>query len=112
MLSARYEISRDAILGEKQVICTYEGHHRVVCPIILGNTGCEEKVLTYQFGGTSGRGLAPGGDWRCMHLSTVRDARLRDGPRHEGSGQHRKEQTCVVDVGLDINIHVRKLRAP
>jgi hypothetical protein len=38
-------------------------------------------------------------------------ATLRDGPWFEG-GRHQSEQTCIGDVDLDINIHVRKLRAP
>ena len=112
MPSATYSIFREAILGEKQVTCWYNGVYREVCPIILGHAEGQEKALTYQFGGTSGRGLPPGGAWRCLYLSRVSDARLRDGPWHEGAAQHSKEQSCVVDVDLDINIHVRKRRPP
>jgi hypothetical protein len=39
----------------------------------------------------------------------VTDVRLREGPWHEGR-RHRKEQTCVEEVDLDINIHVRRRR--
>jgi hypothetical protein len=35
--------------------------------------------------------------------------RARNGRWHEG-GSHRMAQTCVSEIDLDINIHVRKLR--
>jgi hypothetical protein len=44
-----------------------------------------------------------------LRLANVRDARARNGRWHEG-GSHRMEQTCVSQIELDINIHVRKLR--
>jgi hypothetical protein len=106
MPSATYNIFREAILGEKQITCTYNDEQRGICAIILGHTDGEEKALTYQFEGASGRG------WRCLYLSRVTNAQLRDGPWHEGSAQHIKTQTCVVGVDLDINIHVRKRRQP
>jgi hypothetical protein len=33
----------------------------------------------------------------------------REGPRHEG-GKHRTQQTCIEEIDLDINIHVRERR--
>jgi hypothetical protein len=42
-------------------------------------------------------------------LANVSDVRTREGNWHEG-GSHRSEQTCVSDIDLDINIHVRKRR--
>ena len=36
MLSATYNLFRNAILGEQQVICTYEGRYRELCPHIIG----------------------------------------------------------------------------
>lgn len=109
MGSANYRLFREAILGGKQVTCLYQGYYRELCPIILGQTRGEEKVLAYQFGGESSRTLPRGGEWRCLYLAQVEDAALRDGPWREGSS-HRKPQACVEDVDLDINIHVRKRR--
>ncbi len=109
MPSATYTLFRQAILGEKQVTCTYDGHRRVLCPIILGHTGGEEKVLAYQVGGTSRSGLPPGGEWRCLVLARVRDARLADGPWREGD-RHTAPQSCVEEVDVDVNIHVRRRR--
>ncbi|MDE2379994.1 hypothetical protein [Bradyrhizobium sp.] len=107
MPSSNYALFRDAILTEQQVVCTYEGRSRELCPHIIGaNRKGEETVLAWQFAGQS-RGPLP--QWRCLRLANVRNARLRPGRWHEG-GSHRTAQTCVSEVDLDINIHVWKPR--
>ena len=107
MLSATYALFRKAILTEKQVVCRYEGRPRELCPHIIGtNKRGEEVVLAWQFAGESS-GRLP--QWRCLRLAHVRDGRARKGPWYAG-GSHKTEQKCVVDIDLDINIHVRKLR--
>jgi len=107
MPSPTYTLFRSAILAERQVVCTYEGRHRELCPHILGtNRRGEEVVLAWQFAGESS-GKLP--QWRCLQLAEVRNARPRNGPWHEG-GSHRTSQTCVNNIDLDVNIHVRKLR--
>jgi len=104
--SATYKLFRRAIMEEKQVTCAYQRRYRELCPHIIGHTADHERVLAYQFAGESG-GKLP--QWRCLFLAEVGDVQLRDGPWHAGSG-HKTTQTCVVDIDLDINVHVRKLR--
>jgi hypothetical protein len=105
MRSPTYTLFRNAILGERQVVCSYDGRPRELCPHIIGsNKSGEEVVLAWQFAGESSGGLP---QWRCLKLANVKDARARDGRWHEG-GSHRTEQTCVSDIDLDINVHVRK----
>jgi hypothetical protein len=107
MPSANYALFRGAILAEQQVSCLYEGRKRELCPHIIGtNKRGEEVVLAWQFAGESSGPLP---QWRCLRLANVRDVRTRNGPWYAG-GSHKAEQKCVVDVDLDINIHVRKLR--
>lgn len=107
MPSRNYTLFRNAILAEQQVICVYEGRYRELCPHIIGiNRRGEEAVLAWQFGGESSGSLP---QWRCLRLANVGDARARNGRWHEG-GSHRTTQTCVSDIDLDINVHVRKLR--
>jgi hypothetical protein len=107
MPSANYVLFRNAILTEQQVTCVYEGRRRELCPHIIGtNKHGEEVVLAWQFAGESS-GQLP--QWRCLRLANVKDARARSGPWYAG-GSHKSTQKCVVDVDLDINIHVRKLR--
>jgi hypothetical protein len=107
MPSRNYTLLRNAILAEQQVTCVYEGRYRELCPHIIGtNKRGAEAVLAWQFAGESS-GRLP--QWRCLLLANVSQARARNGPWHEG-GSHRTTQTCVSDIDLDINIHVRKLR--
>lgn len=105
--SITYTVFRNAILAEQQVTCFYGGHHRELCPHIIGtNKDGEEAVLAWQFaGGSSGR--LP--QWRCLKLAGVGRARARAGRWHEGRS-HSTTQTCVTRIDLDVNVHVRKLR--
>jgi hypothetical protein len=109
MTSATYRIFRQAILEEKQVTCVYASHHRELCPHIIGHTKGEEKVLAFQFGGSSSSKLPPKGEWRCLLLTNVSEVRLREGPWRAG-GSHRRQQSCVEHIDLDINVHVRPRR--
>lgn len=103
--SLTYTVFRNAILAEQQVTCFYGGHHRELCPHILGtNKDGEEAVLAWQFGGGSS-GRLP--QWRCLKLAGVSKARA--GRWHEGRS-HSTTQTCVTHIDLDVNVHVRKLR--
>ena len=107
MPNRTYDLFRNAILAEQQVICTYEGRHRELCPHIIGaNRRGEEVVLAWQFAGESSGPLP---QWRCLKLANVKHARVRQGRWHAG-GSHKTTQKCVTDIDLDINIHVRKLR--
>ncbi|MHC1943359.1 hypothetical protein IF803_03130 [Bradyrhizobium sp. UFLA06-06] len=107
MPSRSYDLFRKAILTEQQVVCIYDGRPRELCPHIIGhNKNGEEVVLAWQFAGESS-GKLP--QWRCLRLANVSDISLRKGRWHEG-GSHRTEQTCVSEIDLDINIHVRKRR--
>ena len=102
MPSMTYKLFGQAIAARKQVVCLYDGYRRELCPIILGHSRGEEKALTYQFGGESKSGLPPGGEWRCLWLSKVRNAQLRDGAWHTGDS-HSQPQGCVEVVDLDVN---------
>ena len=107
MPSPTYALFRNAILGERQIVCRYDGRWRELCPHIIGtNRRGEEVVLAWQFGGESSGPLP---QWRCLKLANVGDAWTRRGRWHEG-GSHRTTQTCVSDIDLDINVHVRKRR--
>ncbi len=108
-LSATYRLIRKAILAEQQITCTYDGLYRELCPHILGHTGGAEMLLAFQFGGKSSRPLPPRGEWKCLAVAKIRRAEARDGPWYAGAS-HRKEQSCVQDIDLDINIDVRRLR--
>jgi hypothetical protein len=102
MPSSIYDLFAQAILERKQIVCTYNGYHRELCPIILGRSQRQEKALTYQFAGESESVLPPGGDWKCLFLAKVSDVQLRDGPWHAGDS-HTQRQRCVEEVDIDVN---------
>jgi hypothetical protein len=100
-----------AMIDRKQILCTYKGRRRELCPIVLGHSQGREKALTYQFGGQSNKGLPRGGQWRCLWLSEVTNVRLREGPWHAGD-QHSHPQGCVEVVDLDVNPETLQPEAP
>ncbi|HVV92416.1 MAG TPA: hypothetical protein VHD15_03250 [Hyphomicrobiales bacterium] len=102
MPSRTYVLFRRAMAERRQIVCTYLGFRRELCPIILGHSDGEEKALTFQFAGESTSGLPPGGEWRCLMLAKVSDAGLREGRWHDGPS-HRRPQGCVKEVDLDVN---------
>lgn len=102
MASATYDLFAEAIRGRQQILCSYKGAPREVCPIILGHSQGEERALTWQFAGQNHKGEAVAGEWRCLVLSAVQEARLRAGPWHSGSS-HNLPQSCVARVDLDVN---------
>jgi len=102
MASSKYQLFEKALRTRKQVICTYEGHRRELCPIILGHSQGQEKALTYQFGGQSSKGLPAEGAWRCLWLAKVHDVELREGPWISGAS-HAQPSHCVEVVDLDVN---------
>jgi hypothetical protein len=102
MPSPNYDLFAQAMAGRKQILCTYAGYRRELCPIILGHNKGQEVALTFQFAGQSKSGLPPGGEWKCLRLSGVSNVQLRDGRWRAGSS-HTQRQRCVEIVDLDIN---------
>jgi hypothetical protein len=102
MPSSTYALFEQAMRTRQQIVCIYEGHRRELCAIILGHSAGHEKALTFQFAGSSRSGLPPGGEWRCLFLSKVRDVALRDGPWISGA-RHMQPSRCVEEVDLDVN---------
>ncbi|HUJ97827.1 MAG TPA: hypothetical protein VLV85_06230 [Stellaceae bacterium] len=102
MPSPIYRLFARAMAEQKQILCLYGGYPRALCPIILGHSKGQEVALTFQFAGDSKSGLPPEGAWKCLRLSKISDAQLRDGPWHGGS-RHTRPQLCVEIVDLDVN---------
>lgn len=102
MPSVTYQIVRDAIQTKKQVIGTYDGYVREMCPHCVGigkNGG--EQALFFQFAGGSKSGLPSGGQWRCFELSKLENVSARDGQWFTGP-VHTRPQTCVKQVDIEV----------
>jgi hypothetical protein len=102
MPSATYQLIMQAMLARQQVLCTYRGLARELCPIILGHTDGRERVLAFQFAGGSSSRLPHGGDWKCLDVAEMNDVALREGRWHSGRS-HRQRQHCVAEVEFDVN---------
>src|SRR5260370_10721640 len=101
MASTTYQIFRQAILKKQQITCTYNGLYREICPHTLGLTNGHEQALSFQFAGQSSRGLPPNGEWRCMKLDDVVNAKVKDGPWHTRD-DHSRPQTCVKQSDVEV----------
>jgi hypothetical protein len=49
MPSATYTLFRNAIVGEQQVVCSYDGRLREFCPHIIGTNRSGEEVVLVKF---------------------------------------------------------------
>jgi len=62
--SSVYKLFEQAMVSRTQILCTYKGRRRELCPVILGHSQEREKALTYQIQGpkqqrfTAGRSVA------------------------------------------------------
>ncbi len=104
-MASNYALIRQALVEQLQVVATYQGHRREMCPHVIGE-GPEgnAQCLFYQFGGTSASGLRPDGspdNWRCIPVNQLTDVTLRPGPWHTASN-HSRRQTCVAYVDVEV----------
>lgn len=102
-----YSEIRSAIADKKQVVATYGGYRREMCPhaIGLGPAG-NEQVLFYQFAGGSSKGdastLEEKDRWRCMALAALQDVEIRDG-EWQSAGNHSMPNTCIKEIDLEVD---------
>jgi hypothetical protein len=99
-LSDIYDLIRNATLAGQQVVATYKGHRRELCPHVLGTKDGRRQALFFQFGGGSSSSLAPGGEWRCIPIDGLEDVVVRNGPWHTGGG-HEFPETCVDEIDVE-----------
>lgn len=95
-----FDLIRQAIQNKQQIIATYNGHRREMCPHVLGMKNGREQALFYQFGGSSSSGMiVPGStqNWRCIPISGLINVEVRDGAWHTASN-HSTPQTCVDTI--------------
>lgn len=100
---AAYELLRDAIVRRLQVVATYRGMRREMCPHALGRKNGRAQCLFYQFGGESGsERIVPGGtdNWRCIPVDELSDVELREGTWYTAA-IGRTRQSCVDSVDLE-----------
>jgi hypothetical protein len=95
-----YALIRRALEQRQQVDAVHGGHRRRMCPHVIGSKDGRPRALFFQFAGGSSRGLAPGGDWRCLPIDDLTEVSVHDGPWH--SRAHSEPQRCIDVVDLAI----------
>jgi hypothetical protein len=95
-----YALVRRAIEQRQQVLAVYGGHRRRMCPHVIGTRDGRPRALFFQFDGGSSRGLAPGGDWRCLRLDRLTEVAVEDGRWHTRA--HSEPQRCIEVVDLEV----------
>ncbi len=101
-----YDVLRDAIVNKLQIVATYHGFAREMCPHALGMKNGRQQVLCYQFGGGSSSGvIVPGSpkNWRCMEVAALTAVVSRAGAWHSGDN-HSRPQTCIDTIDVEVRI--------
>ena len=102
MSSSAYEQIAEAMRTRKPMACVYDGRERAFCPIVLGHSQGQEKALVYQFAGSTSKGPLVAPEWKCFFVSKMHTIEIRHGTWRSGD-LHRKPQSCVEIVDLDVN---------
>lgn len=94
-----YALIRRAIVERQRIHAVYGGHPRRLCPHVLGTRDGRARALFFQFGGSSARGLPPGGDWRCLPLEGLSEVSVHAGPWR--TKPHTQPQTCIDEIDIE-----------
>jgi hypothetical protein len=100
LVTDAYELIRAATLARRQVLATYKGYRRELCPHVLGTKEGRRQALFFQFGGGSSSALPPGGEWRCIPVDGLEEVVGREGPWHTGV-RHQHLETCVDTIDVE-----------
>lgn len=100
-----YAVIKNAIINKQQIVATYNGHVREMCPHIIGTKNGREQALFYQFGGTSSSGeIVPDSpkNWRCIPIEGLNNVAVRAGRWYSGAN-HSRPQTCVDVIDVEVS---------
>ncbi len=103
-----YRLIWTAVAGRRPIEATYHERRRLFCPHRLGrNRAGRLRVLCYQYGGESERGLQPTGsaaNWRCVVLEKLSKVKLLEG-NWRTAPNHSRPASCVLDADIDAEDH-------
>jgi hypothetical protein len=99
-----YRLVWSAVASKRPIEATYRARHRLFCPHRLGrNKAGQLRVLCYQYGGESERGLQPGdspANWRCIALERLSRVKLLE-DAWRTAPNHSRPASCVVEADID-----------
>ncbi|MCL4850708.1 MAG: hypothetical protein KJZ78_04920 [Bryobacteraceae bacterium] len=100
-----YAIVWKAVTGRRPIAAVYHRRRRLLCPHRLGrNNAGQLRVLCYQYGGESQRGLEPPGspsNWRCIVLEKLSRVEILEDNIWQTAPNHSRPQTCVPNADVD-----------
>ena len=103
-----YRLIWTAVERRRPIEASYGGRYRLFCPHRLGrNREGQVRVLCYQSGGDSERGLQPAGspaNWRCIVLEKLSKVRLLEGSWRTAPN-HSRPASCIVEPDIDAEDH-------
>ncbi|RQO30289.1 hypothetical protein DBR32_11995 [Taibaiella sp. KBW10] len=101
---SNYDLIKQAILEKKQIIASYNGYYREMCPHAIGTKKGREQAIFYQFGGDSSSGPVSPGDksnWRCIPVAGLDQVMIRDGEWHTADN-HSTPSTCIDFIDVQV----------
>ncbi|MFT8722619.1 MAG: hypothetical protein ABF443_11840 [Acetobacter malorum] len=94
----KYQKLKEAVISKKSVRFHYRDYVRVCSPHTIGHTDGKERILAYQYGGQSSRGLPPKGEWRCFDVEGISGLEFTGDDEWRTGERHTRPQTCVKNV--------------
>jgi hypothetical protein len=98
--SSAYSLFEQAMTSKKQILCTYDGYRRELCPVILGHTNGREVVLAYQFAGQSKGGLPPGANGNAYRSSRSAAFSFATAPGMPARATPRRKFACKRSISM------------
>lgn len=92
---------RASMDAQSPVLCVYKGLNREICVHAIGTKNGRQKVMAYQFGGESSKGLPEGGEWRCLFVDDIESIVEIPGVWHTRD-DHSRPNTCIDEVEFEV----------
>jgi hypothetical protein len=100
---SNFTLIKRAIKDKVQIHAKYNGHHRLMCPHLIGTKNGISHALFLQFGGGSESRLSPNPteNWRCIPVAELTEVAYFAGPFHTASN-YSLHQSCVDKIDAQI----------
>lgn len=105
MQSEAYKLVRDAVCNKMQVVATYDGYRRELCPHKIGWKNGKPQALFYQFAGHTSSGeikVPTAGSWKCMAIAKLQDVSVREGEWYTGEIKYGNGD-CIDDIDVEVD---------
>lgn len=104
MPSTVYGLIRQAIIRRQQVLASYHGQPRSLCPHAIGLKHGVAHCLAYQFaGGSRSRVITKGSpdNWRCLVVGELEDVRVREGAWYT-AWNFMNPSACIDEIDVSV----------